>query len=250
MIGVRGRYDAAMPHDSDDRSEACSSPEAGSGLPVLYSFRRCPYAMRARWALAVSRQACELREVVLRDKPAALLRISPKGTVPVLVDVEGTVIEQSLEIMRWALARNDPSAWLRPGAGSLGDMLELIARCDGDFKNDLDAYKYPQRGPGDAASQGADARRRGAAFLTELEGRLQQRDWLHGAHMALADAAIAPFVRQFAAVDAGWFAAQPWPRLAAWLQALTGAKLFAALMARHAPWQEGQAPVHFAPWRP
>ena len=113
-----------------------------STLPVLYSFRRCPYAMRARMALWASGQTCELREVVLRDKPAELLAASPKGTVPVLVLADGTVIEQSLDIMRWALGRNDPMRWLEPG---LDAMLALVAECDGDFKHLLDRTKYPQR---------------------------------------------------------------------------------------------------------
>jgi glutathione S-transferase len=116
--------------------------------PVLYSFRRCPYAMRARMAIAVSGQRCELREVVLRDKPAELLAASPKGTVPVLVDVDGSVIAQSLDIMLWALRRNDPERWLQPDGGTLDDMLSLIAECDGEFKRNLDGYKYPGRQPG------------------------------------------------------------------------------------------------------
>src|SRR4051812_31105758 len=123
----------------------------GSQLPILYSFRRCPYAMRARLAIAASGQRCELREVVLRDKPAEMLAASPKGTVPVLIDTDGRVLEESLDIMRWALGRSDPQAWLEPPSGSLEDMLELIARCDGDFKFHLDRYKYARR------YQGADA---------------------------------------------------------------------------------------------
>ena len=101
--------------------------------------------MRARLALAVSRQSCELREVVLRNKPVELLQASPKGTVPVLVLPDGTVIEQSLDIMLWALQRNDPQHWLEPPTGTLGDMLGLIADCDSRFKHGLDRYKYPQR---------------------------------------------------------------------------------------------------------
>src|SRR5690606_3294357 len=99
-------------------------------LPVLYSFRRCPYAMRARLALLVSAQAFELREVALKNKPADMLAASPKGTVPVLVLPDGTVLEQSLDVMLWALRRNDPDDWLQAGAGTLQDMLGLVGLCD------------------------------------------------------------------------------------------------------------------------
>ena len=118
-----------------------------TALPVLYSFRRCPYAMRARLALAVSGQVCELREVVLRNKPQGLLQASPKGTVPVLVLPGGQVLEQSLDIMLWALAQNDPEGWLTPSDGTMADMLALIAECDGPFKQALDRCKYPSRYP-------------------------------------------------------------------------------------------------------
>ena len=226
-----------------------AGPAAPAKFPVLYSFRRCPYAMRARWALVVSGQVCELREVLLKAKPAELLAASPKGTVPVLVDVDGAVIEQSLDIMRWALARRDPQSWLRPAAGNLQDMLDLIGLCDRDFKRNLDAYKYPGRAPPadpvQAPAPLTSARESGATFLGALEERLRHERWLHGAHMALADAAIAPFVRQFAAVDAAWFNAQPWPCLHAWLNALIASESFTSLMARHPPWQPGQAAVRF-----
>ncbi|MDM0035546.1 glutathione S-transferase [Variovorax sp. J22P271] len=213
-----------------------------AALPVLYSFRRCPYAMRARMAIAVSGQRCELREVVLRDKPAALLAASPKGTVPVLVDTDGRVIEQSLDIMQWALGRSDPAGWLRPSRGTLKDMLALIADCDGDFKHDLDGYKYPERQPG----ANAEAHRtQGGLFLARLEARLQATRCLHGERVALADMAIAPFVRQFAQVDAAWFDRQPWPALQAWLRARLEAPLFERVMAKYAPWISGQAGIGF-----
>ena len=118
-----------------------------TALPVLYSFRRCPYAMRARLALAVSDQVCELREVVLRNKPQGLLLASPKGTMPVLVLPSGQVLEQSLDIMLWVLAQRDPEGWLTPSHGSVQDMLALIAECDGSFKQALDRCKYPSRYP-------------------------------------------------------------------------------------------------------
>jgi glutathione S-transferase len=216
-------------------------------LPVLYSFRRCPYAMRARWAIAVSGQRCELREVVLRDKPAELLAASPKGTVPVLVDIDGRVIDQSLDIMLWALRCNDPENWLRPSHATLDETLALIADCDGDFKRDLDGYKYPERHPG----ANAEAHRaQGALFLSRLEARLQATRCLHGEQVALADMAIVPFVRQFAQVDAAWFDQQPWPALHAWLRARLQAPVFENVMAKYAPWKSGQAGIGFPPVQP
>jgi len=215
-----------------------------AALPVLYSFRRCPYAMRARLALIAGEAHCELREVVLRDKPAEMLAASPKGTVPVLVmAADGTVIEQSLDVMLWALRRNDPQRWLQPETGTLEDMLALVATCDNDFKPQLDRYKYPGRF--DDAEHAA--RERGAGFLRELEARLSASPHLAGAHATLADAALMPFVRQFAMVDAAWFNAQPWPRLRAWLSGWTASDLFARAMHKYAPWKPGEAGIDFPP---
>jgi glutathione S-transferase len=209
-------------------------------LPVLYSFRRCPYAMRARLALAVSGEPHELREIVLRDKPAAMLAASPKGTVPVLVLPDGSVIDESLDIMRWALGRNDPAQWLSDAGASLEAMLALVDANDGDFKRHLDRYKYPNRYPEESAGDApgfARSHRSGAAlWLAQLDAQLHQ-EWLFGAQASLADMAILPFVRQFAHTDADWFAAQPWPRLQSWLAAFEASALYNAVMEKHAPWQ-------------
>ena len=212
-----------------------------SALPVLYSFRRCPYAMRARMALWASRPPCALREVVLRDKPPELLAVSPKGTVPVLVLADGTVIEQSLDIMRWALGRNDPMRWLEPG---LDAMLALVAECDGGFKHHLDLYKYPQRyADADMPAHRAQA----GAFVTRLEMQLQAFRCLFADHPALADFAIAPFVRQYAQVDAAWFAAQPWPKVQAWLAHLQASAAWSGVMDKYPPWVAGTLPCLFPP---
>jgi glutathione S-transferase len=209
-------------------------------LPVFYSFRRCPYAMRARLALAVSGQAHELREVVLRNKPAEMLAASPKGTVPVLVLPCGEVIDESLDVMLWALRRNDPQGWLAPAQGSVDDMLALIAGNDGAFKRSLDRYKYPNR-YAEESSGAAEAfaqlqRGLGAAWLLQLDGMLAG-GWLFGARPSLADMALLPFVRQFAHTDPDWFAAQPWPRLQDWLAQFEASALYAGVMEKHAPWQ-------------
>ena len=302
-----------------------------SDLPVLYSFRRCPFAMRARWALWVAGIAVAHREIVLRDKPAAMLAASPKGTVPVLVLPQGLthaggaqVIDESLDVMLWALAQHDPEAWLSPERGSLAEMLALIEACQMQFKPHLDRSKYPQRyaaevlacagqcdaavsagastkvadgpaaGTADAASTAqpvpseaalaafvAQHRQRARAFLLTLQARLLQgsngelgsgsavadgcavpaaaraagpeinaadagaappRQALFGTRPALADFAIAPFVRQFAQADAAHWQAGDWPAVRAWLAAMLARPEFnAEVMRKHTLWAEPQA---------
>ena len=210
--------------------------------PVLYSFRRCPYAMRARMALAVSGQVCELREVILSRKPAEMLQASPKGTVPVLVRPNGSVIDQSLDIMLWALRSHDPEAWLPATADAMAHTLRMVAECDGPFKSDLDRYKYPNRY---ALPNGTAHRDHGSVFLMQLELQLAEKAGIAGTHFGLADAAIAPFVRQFAHTDASWFAAQPWPALQRWLATFEASALFAQVMDKHPTWTAGDAPCMF-----
>lgn len=211
-----------------------------SSLPVLYSFRRCPYAMRARLAMAVSGEPHELREVVLRNKPAEMLAASPKGTVPVLVLPGGEVIDESLDVMLWALRRNDPEGWLTSPQGSLDDMLALVAGNDGAFKRSLDRYKYPNRyaeeSAGEASAFAQLQRGLGAAWLLKLDGMLAG-GWLFGARTSLADMALLPFVRQFAHTDAAWFSAQPWPQLQAWLARFEASALYAGVMEKRPTWQ-------------
>ncbi|HEX7873837.1 MAG TPA: glutathione S-transferase [Sphingobium sp.] len=204
---------------------------------ILYSFRRCPYAMRARLALAVSGPRVELREVKLSAKPDAMLAASPKGTVPVLVRPDGTVIDQSIDIMRSALARNDPEGWLDR------DDPALIALNDGPFKHDLDRYKYPERHGSDALTHRTAA----AAFMEMLDSRLATDACLSGPSWGLTDAAILPFVRQFAAVDQHWFDALPLPSVQAWLGAGLRSKLFTTIMLRVAPWAPEEPPIFFPP---
>ena len=214
---------------------AASAPSVAP-YPVLYSFRRCPYAMRARLALAASGTVCELREVVLARKPPALTQVSPKATVPVLVLVDGTVLEQSLDIMLWALRRSDPQQWLPMSDLELADALQLISQCDGDFKAQLDRYKYPNRY---ALPDGLAHRALGAQYLETLNERLRLHRHLMGAHYGLADAAIAPFVRQFAHTDPAWFASQPWPALQKWLAAFEVSGDYVRVMVKFAAWTEG-----------
>jgi glutathione S-transferase len=177
----------------------------------------------------------ELREVKLGAKPASMLTASPKGTVPVLVLPDGEVIDESLDIMRWALARCDPEAWLQR------DDAMLIAANDSSFKIDLDAYKYPERHTGDSLEH----RNRGLEFLGQLECRLSASKQLSGSARGFTDAAIMPFVRQFSAVDREWFDCQPLPNLRAWLNNHLQSDLFKLIMLRTAPWAPGDPATYF-----
>jgi glutathione S-transferase len=205
-------------------------------LPVLYSFRRCPYAIRARMALRYAGVPVAIHEVALRDKPAALLAASPKGTVPVLVTPHGEVIEQSLDIMHWALRQSDPDGWLRTGPTDA--TRRWIALNDDTFKPLLDCYKYAGRHP-DLTP--AEHRSRAlAAMIEPMDAQLQQTKWLEGPQLSVADAALFPFVRQFASVDKCWFDALPLPALQNWLSVWLASPLFNGLMEK----VPAQTPAH------
>ncbi len=205
--------------------------------PVLYSFRRCPYAIRARLALAVAGVTVNLREVSLKDKPAALLAISPKGTVPVLQLADGRVLDESLDIMRWALARHDPEGWLAAAPADAQDA--LIRRNDDEFKPLLDRYKYASRYPERTPAEWREAAV--ACHLADLEARLARGPHLFGPRPSLADAALLPFVRQFAGVEPEPFTRAPLPKLRRWLDAWLASPRFAAVMDKRPPWREAAA---------
>ncbi|MCP3749341.1 glutathione S-transferase [Pseudomonas sp. SBB6] len=196
---------------------------------ILYSFRRCPWAMRARLALRYAQCPVEIREVSLKAKPAELLALSPKGTVPVL-SADDLVLEESLDIMRWALARHDPHDWrltADPQAAQAADA--LIARNDCQFKVQVNLYKYAERYPQHSREE---YRAQTEAWLAELNERLAQQTYLFADHPSLADAALLPLMRQFAGVEPEWFAHAPYPHLRAWLQGWLESALFKAIMAR------------------
>jgi glutathione S-transferase len=202
--------------------------------PVLYSFRRCPYAMRARLAILAADVEVELREVVLRDKPQAFLDTSPSSTVPCLA-LQDQVIDESLDIMIWALSLSDPQGLLNmPQAGR-----DLIARCDGPFKHALDRTKYTTRYPDDDPTH---HRAEASGFLADLNAQID-------VHLfdqpSLADVAIAPFVRQFAFIDKPWFDAQPWPQLQGWLARFLASDAFVRVMVKYPQWRQGDAPTVF-----
>lgn len=196
--------------------------------------------MRARMAIHVSDISVELREVVLRDKPAAMLECSPKGTVPVLIMSDGKVIDESLDVMLWALGQNDPENWLGGDANLLDEMRALIDACDGDFKFHLDRYKYASRYEGAVA---LDHRMEAEKFLGVLEQRLEASTYLFGSVPKFADYAIMPFIRQFTNTDRGWFDGAPYPKLRKWLQGLMDDAPFTDIMAKYEQWHAGDAPL-------
>lgn len=190
--------------------------------------------MRARMALLYTKVTWQHREILLKDKPQAMLDASPKGTVPVLVLEDGEVIDESLDIMHWALDQTDPDNWLMASQPDQNRMLDLIMQFDQQFKPLLDRYKYPTRFPDEDVSQ---AREHATKWLNKLERQLNSGPHLFGKHVSLADVAIFPFVRQFAHTDKTWFRAEPWRALICWLDTWLDAPLFRQCMKKYKPWQ-------------
>lgn len=209
--------------------------------PILYSFRRCPYAIRARLALLQAGVAVELREVDLKRKPIELLALSAAATVPVLDMGGGDVLTQSLDIVRWALDQHDPDGWLTRGDSARDT--HLVALTDGGFKHWLDRTKYPERFPGCNADTAHAAA--GCCLIAPLEAALAKSVCLGGDTPNWADASVFPFVRQFAAIDAARWAASPWPATQRWLASWQSSPLFAACMVKVAVWQPGSAGPRF-----
>lgn len=200
--------------------------------PILYSYRRCPYAMRARMALKYSGIEFEHREIELRNKPQSMLLASPKGTVPVLC-VNGLVIDQSIDIMRWALAQSDPAGWL-----NVEDSLsqQWIEKNDGPFKLLLDQYKYPNRFPDLQQSDTLDSACK--LMLEPLEVALQSNPYLMANHLSWVDVAIFPFIRQFSMVDLQKFEELPFPKTKQWLNQFLESELFQSVMQKYPSWMD------------
>lgn len=211
-----------------------------SSYPCLYSFRRCPYAMRARLGILFAELQVELREITLKNKPPQMLAISPKGTVPVLQLLDGTVIEESREIMIWALAQQDPQELLHDAA--LHEANVLIDKNDNEFKHWLDRYKYADR---HLEMSQTEYRQKGEVFLQLLEELLTKNSYLLGKGITLADIGIMPFVRQFAHVNRDVFYNLPYPNLQRWLQDWLQHPLFLQAMTKFQPWQDGDEVVVF-----
>jgi len=200
-------------------------------LPILYTFRRCPYAMRARMAINIAGISVEQIEVSLKNKPQGLLNCSPKATVPVVVLPDGDVIEQSRDIMVWALQKSDPGNWLfSEDRLKYQQMMQLVDKCDLEFKPLLDRYKYFDRHP--EFSQ-EDYRHRAEIFLKELETTLAKQGFLTGEHIRFADVAIFPFIRQFAAVDGEWFKHSSYKNVHRWLNVCINTEVFQKIMEKH-----------------
>ena len=200
---------------------------------ILYSFRRCPYAMRGRMSLYKAGFIVELREVELKNKPKQMLEASPKGTVPVLVLPDGTIIDESLDIMEWALGKNDPDGWLN---ANKTEMKFLIERNDNNFKHALDRYKYPGRYPNEDCT---GSREVCTEILNDLNNRLKEHQYILSNNIAMADIALFPFIRQCAFVDNEWFNNLPFPYLQRWLQEHLESTIFKDIMMKFKVWSQG-----------
>ena len=210
--------------------------------PVLYSFRRCPYTMRARLAIRYSGIEVELREVDLNNIPKALSDISSDETVPVIVFPDATIIDESWDIVKWAVAGNDPDRWLGSEASLLQDAEMLVETNDYSFKQDLDHYKYADRYPEYPMQH---YRNEGEEFLIELEDRLSENRYLSANSISISDIAVLPFIRQFALVDKEWFDSTPYTKVQAWLNTFLESELFESVMRKYPLWIDGDEPILF-----
>jgi glutathione S-transferase len=212
-------------------------------LPILYSFRRCPYAMRARMALHYSEINCELREVSLRDKPDSLIEISPKATVPVLQLQDKTIIDESLDIINYATLQNDPENILDITQEVQSEIDQLILKNDTDFAKLLHQYKYFEKYPDE--SQAFYKKQIESTFLEKYEQMLENNEFLF-ARKSIADFAILPFIRQFAFVDKEWFFGSKYKNIISWLNTTLESDEFEhIILAKHSPWKEGDDPIYF-----
>ena len=204
------------------------------GLPVFYTFRRCPYAIRARMTLYSAQIEVEYREISFKNKPPTMLEASPKGTVPVLVLDDGTVIDESWDIMLWAMSRNDPENLRVQGETEFEQVLQLVEENDDEFKIDLDRYKYADRNLQQTPEQ---HRLRAERFLVQLENRLNNTSHLVREPVSLVDFALFPFIRQFAMVDIDWFNSAPYPALRNWLNEMLESASFRNVMGKNRIWE-------------
>jgi len=205
-----------------------------NNLPILYSFRRCPYAMRARMAIHISSQKCEIREVLLRDKPPSMLEYSSKGTVPVLVLQSGEVIDESLDVIDWALNLNDPDNWQRSKDNE--KTKELIKINDGEFKYHLDRYKYSKRYDNEDPEF---HRKKCLSFIEKVNSELQNSKYIFDDAISYIDISLLPFIRQFRIADNEWFDELPYENVKSWLSNFLNSELLESIMSKHDLWKEG-----------
>ena len=209
--------------------------------PILYTFRRCPYAMRARFAIRSSKIIVEIREIKLQEKPLEFLKLSPKGTVPVLITNSGVVLEESLDIIYWALNKNDPHKWLAKGKLENQEIIKLLDDLENKFKPNLDKYKYPSR------FSGVDQffhRDKNLCFLKKLNCYLENNKSLNCEHLSLLDYAIFPFVRQFRNVDQDWFDKLNFIFLNKWINQIIDSKDFSSIMKKFKKWEPNDVPIY------
>ena len=206
-------------------------------VPILWSFRRCPYAMRARLAIQSSGAVVYLREILLRDKPEEFIADSAKATVPVLRLPDGTVIDESLDVMRWALSQDDPEDWQAVLTTSPEESAAFLEELDGSFKSALDRYKYASRYD-HGAEETLHHRRIGEDFLARINAKLNDQPYLSGNKQGFLDFASLPFIRQFRIADPDWFDQQDWPHLHPWLHHFLQSERFLSVMKKYAPWKE------------
>ncbi|WP_445946635.1 glutathione S-transferase [Shewanella sp.] len=212
-------------------------------LPVLYSLRNCPYAMRARLAIYAAKQQVQLRDLVLSNKPAEMLAVSPKGTVPVLVTASNQVIDESLAIMQWAFSQSDPDDYLDSKApNALAEMLAVIEIFDHEFKGHLEKYRCSKRYHEPSL---ITDRQQCERYLTDLELRLCQHQYLISDKPSLVDLALMPFIRQFARVERQWYLQAPYPKLRHWLNGYLQSRMFSKVMEQHPLWLDAKQEVVF-----
>ena len=211
-----------------------------NNLPILYSFRRCPYAMRARMAIHISGQKCELREVLLRDKPPSMLEYSAKGTVPVLILQDDKVIDESLDVIDWALNLNDPDNWQR--SKDTEKTKELIKINDGEFKYHLDRYKYSKRYDNEDPEF---HRKKCLKFIESINNELNNSEYIFDDNISYADIVLLPFIRQFRIADIEWFDSLPYDNLKKWLSSFLDSSLLNSIMKKYDLWKEGDKSIVF-----
>ncbi|GAC33113.1 glutathione S-transferase domain-containing protein [Paraglaciecola polaris LMG 21857] len=256
----RGIIGIMCPHSGND--QPCNKPnpqiqlEANvMTLPVLYSLRNCPYAMRARLAIYKSKQPVALRDIVLKNKPPEMLAASPKATVPVLVLTSANVLDESLHIMLWALGESDPHGLLRPeivsyteqsngnnATGTLADALELIHQFDHEFKTCLEAYKCAKRYHENNLQ---DCRQACEVHIQDLEQRLCKHKYVIDDTESIADIALLPFIRQFAKIERQWYLQSPYPHIKFWLDSYLQSPMFTKVMAKYPLWSPDQPIIEF-----
>lgn len=211
-------------------------------LPILYSLRHCPFAMRARLAIFRSKQAVELRDVKLKNKPDAMLTASAKGTVPILVVSSNQVIDESIDVMLWSLSKSDPANLLQGSASKLLNLLAFIAVYDQEFKPCIDRYKAAKRYH---ETNVEECREACEVYIQDLEQRLSEHDYIFGEYESIADIAIFPFIRQFAKVERQWYLQSAYPNLKRWLNRYLQSGMFNKVMTLHPIWEEGNDIIVF-----